>query len=189
MYYNMETLSKIATNAELNINLSYMGPRIKTAVIRNFNRGYSETLTGEAALYYALLADQFELPCIQYSKKSQWYSRLFMKNIDSKCKPQLSEWWDADRVTYRLKESEEYNRITSSHNHWLKDDLLHQPDWEVITEESKVKPISIPIFSKDLKLTGLITESYIKDKYYVERKEKAIHMIESNQTIKVNYVF
>jgi hypothetical protein len=193
MYYDMESLTKIATDAQLNVELNKMGPRTSKAVIKAFNKGYLTSVRGEGALYHSLLADQVKLPIMQFSKKGKWWDTLYLKNIDTRCIPQLSEWWQADRVMFRLENPEQWNNYTSKnssgrYSHWRGKELCEEPNWE---EEIKTeKQFSVGIFGgKELEMFDLIAKVYTSTDEYKEKKEKLIHMIEAQETIKVNYVF
>jgi hypothetical protein len=193
MYYDMESLTKIATDAQLNVELSKMGPRTSKAIIRAFDKGYLTSVRGEGALYHSLLADQVKLPIMQFSKKGKWWDTLYLKNIDTRCIPQLSEWWQADRVLFRLENPDQWNQYTSKnpsgrYSHWRGEALCEEPDWE---EEIKTgKQFNVGIFGgKELEMFDLIAKVYTSTDEYKEKKEKLIHMIEAQETIKVNYVF
>lgn len=196
MYYDIDVLSKIATNAQLNVELSKMGPRTSKAVIKAFDKGYLPSVRGEGALYHSLLADQVGLPIMQFSKKGKYWDTLYLKNMDSRCIPQLSEWWQADRVLFRLEKPEEYLQYTSKrstgHNdnyyyHWRHGDFI-EPDWEKQVAQKDQWHVAI-YGGKELEMFDLVAKVYTSTEDYKEKKEKLIHMIESQETLKVNYVF
>jgi hypothetical protein len=194
MYYDIYDLTKIATDAQLNINLGDMGPRTSKAVIKAFDKGYLTSVRGEAAMYHAVLADKLGLPIMQFSKKGKWWDTLYLKNMDARCIPQLSEWWQTDRVLYRLENPEDYNKIISTKNDrypdWRCKDYLLEPDWQHKVKSSHKEAFHIRILGgKELEMFDLIAKEYVKTDEYKENKEKLIHMIESKEVIKVNYEF
>ena len=181
MYYDMESLTKIATDAQLNVKLSQMGPRTSKAIIRAFDKGYLTSVRGEGALYHSLLADQVKLPIMQFSKKGKWWDTLYLKNIDTRCIPQLSEWWQADRVMFRLENPEQWNDYTQrnahgSYRHWRGKELCEEPNWK---EEIKTgKQFQVGIFGgKELEMFDLVAKVYTSTDEYKEKKEKLIHWV------------
>jgi hypothetical protein len=130
---------------------------------------------------------------MQFSKKGKWWDTLYLKNMDTRCIPQLSEWWQADRVMFRLEHPEEWNNYTAKrtnggYQHWRGQELLEEPNWE---EHIKTgKQFQVGIFGgKELEMFDLVAKVYTSTDEYKEKKEKLIHMIEAQETIKVNYVF
>jgi len=201
MYYDLDSLSKVATDAQLNVELGQMGPRTKKAVIKAFEIGYLPSVRGEAALYHSLLADQIGLPIMQFSKKGKWWDTLYLKNMDTRYIPQLSEWWQADRVLFRLEKPEEYLEYTRardnhgrSYTHWRSGDFV-EPEWEKEIKNRSSKNNSNRIMQvgiyggKELAMFDLIAKAYTSTDEYKEKKEKLIHMIETDETLRVNYQF
>ena len=198
MFYDMYELAKISTNAELTVDLVKMGPRTSKAVAKAFNKGYLTSVRGEGAMYHSLLADQVGLPIMQFSKKGKYWDTLYLKNIDTRYIPQLSEWWNADRVLFRLEKPEQYLEYTTprtnvhgTYKHWRMDDFK-EPNWKEEIEKTyrngSNKIMQVGIYGgKDLAMFDLIAEAYKSTDEYKEKKEKLIRMIEAQETIKVKY--
>ena len=118
MRYDLDSLTKIATDAQLNIPLDLIGPRTSKALVRAFKVGYLPSISGEGALYHAVLSDQIKIPIMQFSKRGSYWDSLHFKNFDTRYIPQLSEWWQVDRVAYRLSNPEGWEEASKSKTSW-----------------------------------------------------------------------
>ena len=189
MRYDLDSLTKIANDAQLNIPLDLIGPRTSKALVRAFKVGYLPSISGEGALYHAVLSDQVKIPIMQFSKRGSYWDSLHFKNFDTRYIPQLSEWWQVDRVAYRLSNPEGWEEASKSKTSWKYGEFCQEPDWKKQIEAGRHSWNVRILSGKDTSMFEGISKALIATDEYKEKSGLAIKMIESGETIRLTYEF
>ena len=131
------TLAKLATRTVFTIDMKGMSPRVNNALLRAVDTGFLNVNAGLTADYFHTIADKFRLPYIRMSERSQ-YGRGFTMHrvpVDAELALRLNEWWDADRVAFRMSNPEEWNRYEEYRNNSWYGNYVRKPDWRFYFNE------------------------------------------------------
>lgn len=189
MYYDIDTLLKVGSIAHINVPLSAMTDRTKNAVKRAIKSGMLQSTTGQAATYMAIIADYAKLPIMAFSKKGQYWNSLHLRHMPMEASQGLSEWWQTDRVLYRLEKPEEWGNAVRQyeeykHHTWY-GDVVVEPDWAVRLKKANT---SVRIVgTKDLNVFEPVAQLYIHTDDYKTKAETLIQLIDEGATINVAY--
>ena len=181
MNYELQRIIKVASNAQININLGKMGKVTKNRLIKAFEVGYLTSISGEAALYHDILAKHTNTPIMQFSKKGTYWTYLYYRNMDSSGKPSLSDWWKADRVMYRIEKPEEYAKWEREKGYYQRE-FLTEPTWE---GDDCVRILS----GKDVERFDIAAQGFLNSESYQQKKEEVLSMINDKHIITYNYEF
>jgi hypothetical protein len=181
MNYELQRIIKVASNAQINIDLGKMGKVTKNRLIKAFDTGYLTSVSGDAALYHAILAKHTNIPIMQFSKKGSYWAYLHYVNMDSSGKPSLSDWWKADRVMYRLEKPEECAKWEREKGYYQREFLI-EPTWE---GEGSARILS----GKDLERFDIAAQGFVSTESYQQKKQEVLSMIKDEHIITFNYEF
>jgi hypothetical protein len=160
---------------------------MKTSVIRALEKGIMTSTKGVSSIVCTVLADHMQLPIMAFSKRGVYWDRLWLKRIPVECFPQIKEWWNVDRVTFRIDNPEKAMHYLKSAYYKSAFDM---PSW-LEKSEFTTPPIakietSLEIFSnKNLELFDAIAKHYTKTEEYQEKIKYLIPLIKDGSTITI----
>ena len=149
MHYDHEILNRMSSTTYYDIDLSQLGPRVKNTVIKALTQGAIPFDSGVAATAYTILCDAFGLPMMAYSNRTTY--TLTVKRLPAEATEPISQWWNVDRVTFRVEHPEEWHS-------WVSQDIRHSyyrkrttmPDW-IRDGQATVGTDHIPILTQNNK--------------------------------------
>lgn len=179
MYYNHDTLAKLSTKASYDVDLSRMGPKTANAVIKSLRSGIIESTSGKAATYHDIIVDKLNVPALAFSKRGRYWDRLFVRNAPLSFKEGLREWWNLDRVTFRMEHPDQYQDMAATP--WRSSELK-EPDW------GRLNSMSMSILgTKNLDVFNSIVKDVIADQEYIDKIESVIPLIKEGRILVINY--
>lgn len=184
MNYGLDTLMKLGSLAHVDVSLQGMSDRTKTTVKNALMTGIIQSTTGQAATYHAIICDHLQIPTLAFSKKGRYWESLHMKYVPEAAADKLSEWWQADRVMYRLEKPDEWNDyVERAKNYNWYGEITEEPNW---TDKLGCKLSRIRIMgTKTLDRFEEIALCFTKDDEYKAKALKAIQLINEGETIHV----
>jgi hypothetical protein len=179
MYYNHDTLAKLSKRATYEIDFAKLGSRSVKTLVKSLRTGILQSTTGQVATYHAIIIDHLKLPAIAFSKRGRYWDRLFIRNAPVSYKEGLKEWWNLDRVTYRMENPSEWQELCETP--WRKQATV-EPDW------GRLHSMSIDILStKNLDVFENIVAKSITNESYLNKINEVIRLIEAGTTLNVVY--
>ncbi len=124
MRYDHETLVGMSSATYYDLDLSRLGPRVKSTVIKALTMGVMPFDSGAAATTYSILCDAFNIPMMAFSDRTSY--SLAVKRIPAVATQPLQQWWNLDRVTYRMEHPDDWNSYQKHHYYKT---YVNMPDW------------------------------------------------------------
>jgi hypothetical protein len=192
MHYDHETLVNMSLASYYDIDLAKLGPRVKNTVIRALTHGAMPFDSGSAATTYSILSDAFDLPAMFFSTRGTYSNSLAVKRLPAEATKPLAEWWNVDRVTFRMERPEDWNSyVTQSNRHTYYKNRIVMPYW--ISEGCGMKGLEyIPILcskTKGDKATQThfltIAKAYSDMQEYKDKVAPIIEKVKSSSIVQI----
>ena len=187
MHYDHEILNRMSSTTYYDIDLSQLGPRVKNTVIKALTQGAIPFDSGVAATAYTILCDAFGLPMMAYSNRNEY--SLAVKRLPAEATKPLAEWWNVDRVTFRMEQPEEWNS-------WVSQEIRHSfykkrttmPYW-VSEGQANVRTDHIPILTRNNKSiqTSFLTiaKTFSDTQEYKDKVAPIIEKVQSGAIVQL----
>lgn len=142
MYFSHDQIMDMASDvkATVRFDADTLGKRTYNAVVKALKQGYIPTRSGAAATHYGLLVNHFGMPHMCFSRAARWWDGVAMYNLPDDCLAPVSEFWHADRVLFRMENSEEYNNAINNTGYYSRvRDAIKEPDFKELLWNSRNK--------------------------------------------------
>lgn len=185
MHYDHETLVNMSSTTYYDLDLSRLGPRVKSSVIKALHTGMMTADSGAAATTYNILCDAFSLPLMAFSIRKGFY--VMTKHIPAAATPLLKEWWNVDRVSFRMEKPEEWAKYQK--NHYFRKFTI-MPSW-IENEHSSTGTDFLRILTSGISRTVIasnflkIAQTYCNEPEYKNKVAPIIEQIAASSIIKI----
>lgn len=187
MYISQDEILGMATKVVADITFSedMMGKRTYNAVMKALRQGYIATRGGAAAKYYGIITNHYKLPCMRFSRSASYWDGVSLYKLPDECATPLSEFWQADRVMFRLEKPEEYEQALSGKYYSNIRDAIKEPNFNDLVRDSRNKDHAYMriLKSKDTMFFDAIAKEYITTPEYLDKLEAATEFLKRGGTM------